>query len=142
MAIFLNTMTAFSYGGTGAVSFIPILYTILIAYLIMGWAFFVPGKDTKTARLAAFLAFFLGITLAWNIYYWFLMFVGWGEDEKLMNWKCPADFRAAEMTGPVSPEMMEKCLEENKMTEFYNGLVFFAIDCYFAFEIFRWYKDA
>ena len=97
MAIFLNTMTAFSYGGTGAVSFIPILYTILVAYLIMGWAFFVPGKDTKTARLAAFLAFFLGITLAWNIYYWFLMFAGWGEDDKLMNWKCPADFRAAEM---------------------------------------------
>ena len=82
-AMFSMTMMAFNIGGTGALSFLPINYTILLAILAMGWAFFVPGKDTKNARLAAFLTFFLGVTLAWNIYYWFLMFLGWGEDDKL-----------------------------------------------------------
>ena len=103
----------------------------------MGWAFFVPGKDTKGGRLAAFLSFTIGVTLAWNIYYWWLLFAGWGEHDRIMSWRCEAT-----LPGPITDEAMETCVDDNTMAEFYNGLVFFLLDCYFAFELYRWYKDA
>ena len=52
---------------------IPILVLIATMVVTSGFVFFVPGFNTESRRYLVFAIWFYGITLAWNIWWWFLL---------------------------------------------------------------------
>ena len=52
---------------------IPILVVIASMVVTSGLVFFIHRFNTEIGRYLVFLIWFLGITLAWNIWWWFLL---------------------------------------------------------------------
>ena len=75
------------YGPKSYPYMIPILVTIAMMSAISGFVFFVPGFNTKSGRYAVFLWWFVMITLAWNIWWWYLQLTN-VEGMNTQEWEC------------------------------------------------------
>ena len=111
----------------------PIPLIILVNICNMFMVFFMPGRDTPEGRYRVFALWFWGIFVIWNAYYYFLLF----NDV----WVNVQDFECA-VKFPKTSNDYKNCLEPQK-EEFFRGTFFFLIlDIYFAWELYRWQRDA
>ena len=76
-----------AYGEQATAYMTPILCVIAVMVLISGTVFFIPGFNTANGRYMVFFWWFAGITLAWNIWWWYILFNG-DPAGNACNWEC------------------------------------------------------
>ena len=75
------------YGDVATPYMTPILCAIAGMAIVSGTVFFVPGCSTPSGRYFVFFWWFAFITLAWNIWWWFLLFNS-DPEGNAVNWEC------------------------------------------------------
>ena len=123
------------YGSKGKLPMIIMLTDILIMAGIIFNAVIYPGKATASGRYAVwwFWTFFDAIGM--NCFWWFMVWNNVWPDGNVAEWEC-------DKTLTPGTNAYDACVTQNQWDNTYPSLPFFLNDCYIAFELYRWYKDA
>ena len=113
----------------------PILCVIAGMVLISGTVFFIPGFNTPSGRYMVFFWWFAMITLAWNIWWWYILFNG-NPEGNACNWAC--NNKGIQ----VGTQAYKDCLAKEFSEQFIPGIPFFIMDLWISWELYSWQRDA
>ena len=131
LALYLNYTEMRSYGDVATPWMTPILCVIAAMVLISFTVSFIPGCNTPAGRYMFFFWWFACVTMAWNIWWWYLLF---NSDPEVnpVNWECNS------MGIQKSTQAYNNCLGKTFSEKFMIGIPFFLADLWISWELYCW----
>ena len=110
---------------------IPIVANLCIMLAIATTVLFIPGYNTDKGRYLVFAWWWFTITWAWNLYWWYMLFVG-VNGESPERWDCKSK-GVVEGTATFND-----CLEASFWEQFPPGVFMFCVDLWISLELYLW----
>ena len=114
---------------------IPIIANLLVMTSILFTVLCVPGFNTEKGRYLIFAWWWWTITWAWNLYWWYMLFVGI-NGETPEKWDCKGKGLAE------GTQAFKDCLEKSFWEQFPPGVFMFGVDLWVSLELYLWQRDA